>query len=238
MASCLDRKRLSMARGHRHVEIDRVRGDAVHWARLSPECSADEADVRAVVIREVGNVLRFHALIARRRHLERAGKIGPELKAVHSAGVIALGHFLMNDSAARRHPLDVGRGYGAVVGHAVARVDSAGQDVRDGLDSAVRMRRKTGEIVFRDVVAKIVQEKKRIEVGSVAEAEGAPQMDACAVARRFGADEALYRANGHMNELPEGRVYSKKSSPAYFRRWLDLEKWFQKNCIRRSDLQV
>ena len=130
----------------------------------------------------LGNFLRFHFLVARRRHFERCRKIRPELKAVHAPGVVALGHFLVNDAAARGHPLDVAGGDGAVVAHAVAMLDGSGEDVGDRLDAAVRMPRKTREIIFRNVIAEIVQQKKRVEVGSVAEAERAAQVHARAFA--------------------------------------------------------
>lgn len=57
-----------------------------------------------------------------------------------------------------------------------------------------RMPRKTRGAIFRNVIAKIVQKEKRVEFGRVAEAECATQMHACAVARRFGFDEAFDRA--------------------------------------------
>src|ERR1700686_376989 len=105
----------------------------------------------------------------------------------------------MNDAAARRHPLNVARSDGAVVAHAVAMLDGSGEDVGDGLDAAMRMPRKSRGIIFRNVIAKIVQKQKRIEIGSVAEAECAAQMHARAIARRFGSDQAFYRANRHAN---------------------------------------
>ena len=49
----LDRQGLSLARRHGHVEINGIGGDAVHRAGLTPEFSADEANVRAIVVRDV-----------------------------------------------------------------------------------------------------------------------------------------------------------------------------------------
>src|SRR5579863_4154597 len=57
-----------------------------------------------------------------------------------------------------------------------------------------RRPRKARGAIFRNVIAKIVQNEKRVEFGRVAEAECATQMHACAVARRFGFDEAFDRA--------------------------------------------
>ena len=63
---------------------------------------------------------------------------------------------------------------------------------------------KPASIIFRNVIAKIVQKEKRIEVGSVAEAERAAQMHARAIARRFGSNQALHRTDRHKNQLPTG----------------------------------
>src|SRR5205807_4604572 len=48
--------------------------------------------------------------LPRRRHLQRRGQVRPQLKPVHAPGGIALGHLLVDDPAARGHPLDVARG--------------------------------------------------------------------------------------------------------------------------------
>ena len=63
-----------------------------------------------------------------------------------------------------------------LVPHAVAVIHGAGEDVGNGLDSAVRVPGKPCQIVFRNIIAKIIEEQKGIEIGSVAEAEGTAQM--------------------------------------------------------------
>ena len=150
----------------------------------------------------------FHFLVPRRSHFKRARKVGPELKAVHASGVVAARHFLMNDAAARRHPLHVTRADGAAVAHAVAMLDRSGEDVRDRLDAAMRVPRKSGEVIFRNVVAKIIEQKERIEIGSVAEAKSAAQVHPRTIASRLGPDESFYGTNGHKGELPTPGVYS------------------------------
>ena len=65
--SGLDRERLAFARRDRHIEIDRIGSDAVDRARLSPEISADDANVGAIVVGHFGDVARLHFLVARRR---------------------------------------------------------------------------------------------------------------------------------------------------------------------------
>ena len=67
---------------------------------------------------------------------------------------------------------------GAVIAHAVAVVDRSGKNVGDGLDAAVRMPWEACEIILGNVVAKVVEQQERIEVGGVAEAERAAQVNA------------------------------------------------------------
>ena len=188
---------LRLAGRHRDVEVDRVGGDAVDRAGLAPEIAADDADVRAVVVGDLRDVGGLHFLVARRGHLERRREIGPQLEAVHAAGRVALGHFLVDDAAAGGHPLDVAGGDGAVVAHAVAVLDGAGEHVGDGLDAAMRMPGEAGEVVLGDVVAEVVEQEERIEVGGVAEAEGAAEMDAGAFEGGLGFDKPLDGSNGH-----------------------------------------
>ena len=138
-----------------------------------------------------GNVGRFHFLITRRGHLERRRQVRPQLESVHAARRVALGHLLMDDAAARRHPLHVAGGDGALVSHAVAVLHGSGKDVGDGLNPAMRMPRKAGKIILRNVVAEVVQKQERVEIRRVAEAEGAAQMHARAFQRGLGADNSF-----------------------------------------------
>ena len=77
---------------------------------------------------------------------------------MHAALGIALRHFLMDDSAARRHPLDVAGGNGAAIAHAIAVFHGSGQYICYGLDPTVRMPGEAGEIVGGNVVAEIVEQ--------------------------------------------------------------------------------
>ncbi len=116
---------------------------------------------------------------------------------MHPPGIVALGHLLMNDAAARRHPLDVAGPDRAMIAHAVAMLHRSRQNIGDGLDPAMRMPGKAREIILRHVVAEIIQQQKRIEVGSIAETKGAPQMHPGAFQRWFGFDQPLNRSNRH-----------------------------------------
>ena len=141
--------------------------------------------LRAVIIGDRRNIARLHVLIARRRHLERARQVGPQLKAVHPPGAIALRHLLVDDAAARRHPLDIAGAERAAIAEAVAVIDRARQHVGDGLDAAVRMPGESSLELLRSIVAEVVEQQERIEVARVAEAEGAAEMDAGALDGRL-----------------------------------------------------
>ena len=95
---------------------------------------------------------------------------------MHAALRVALGHLLVQDAAAGRHPLHVAGGHFALVAQAVAVLDRAGQHVGDGLDPAVRMPGKSRQVIFRIVVAEIIQQQERIEILGLAETEGALQL--------------------------------------------------------------
>ena len=116
---------------------------------------------------------------------------------MHAAGGIALRHFLVNDAASGRHPLNVAGGDGSVVAHAVAMLDGSRENIGDGLDAAVGMPGEAGQVIVGDIVAKIVEEQKRIEIGRVAKTERTPEMDAGAFERGFGFDDFLDGSNGH-----------------------------------------
>ena len=71
-------------------------------------------------------------------------------------------------------------------------LDGAGEHVGDCLDPAMWMPRKSGEVVFWIVVAKVIQQQKRIELLRFAETEGALQLDASALDGGLCLDNLLY----------------------------------------------
>jgi hypothetical protein len=105
---------------------------------------------------------------------------------VHPALRIALRHLLVQNPAARRHPLHVARAHLALVAQAVAVLHRARQHIRNRLDSAMRMPRKSLQIIGRILIAKIVQQQERIELLGLPETEGALQLHTRALQRRFG----------------------------------------------------
>jgi len=97
--------------------------------------------------------------------------------------------------------LDVAGRDGAVIPQAVAVLHGPGQDVGDRLDPAMRVPGEAGQVILGNVIAEVVQEAKRIEVGRIAEAKRPPEVHARAFERRLGLDETLNRSNGHADLL-------------------------------------
>src|SRR5580704_15284611 len=198
VAGRLDWQSLPPALSDGHIEVDRIGGDPVHGPGFPPKVSADDANLSGVVVSDDRNIECLNLLVAGLRHFKQGGEVRPQLKPVHSTCMITLRHLLMDNPASRRHPLNVACGDGAMVAHAIAVFDRPCENVRDGLDAAVWMPREACEIIVRNVIAEVVQEKKWIEVGRIAKAERAPQVYASAFQRRFGFNEPFDRSNGHV----------------------------------------
>ncbi len=183
MARGFDRERLPAAGRDGDIEVDGIGGDAVHRTLLAPEASTHDAHLGAVVVLHFRNVGRLHLLVARRSHFERGGQVGPQLEAVHAPGMIAFGHLLVDDAASGRHPLHVARGDDAAVPQAITVFDRPGEHVGDGFDAAMRVPGEAGQVVGRDVVTEVVEQKKGIEVGSASETKCTAQVHARAFKR-------------------------------------------------------
>src|SRR5580698_8177654 len=116
---------------------------------------------------------------------------------MHAALRVALRHLLMQDTAARGHPLHVAGAEIAAIAQAVAVFDIAGEHISDRLNATMRMPRKAGAIVVRPVVAEIVEQQEWIGFRRFAEAKSAAQLDARALHRGLRSNDLLYRSNGH-----------------------------------------
>src|SRR2546426_12212545 len=85
----------------------------------------------------------------------------------------------------RSHPLHITSTDHAAVADAVTMLHRSGQHVCDGLDSAVRMPRKAGQIVLWNIIAEIVQQEEWIELFCVSETEGTAEMHTRTFKSRF-----------------------------------------------------
>ena len=103
----------------------------------------------------------------------------------------------MDNSATRRHPLNVAGADGPVISHAVAVLDSSGEDIGDGFDPAMRVPGETGQVVLRNVIAEVVKKEERVELAGVAETERTAQMHARAFDGWLGLDQSFHWTKGH-----------------------------------------
>src|SRR5689334_726732 len=104
---------------------------------------------------------------------------------MHPPRRIALGHLLMNDSAAGGHPLHIAGTDDSIVAHAVAMLHGSRQHIGDGLDAAMRVPRKSCQIVLWDIVAEIIKQEEGVKVLGIAKTECPTQMHTGTFERRF-----------------------------------------------------
>ena len=78
------------------------------------------------------------------------------------------------------------------------------------------MPREAGEIILRPIAAEIVHHEERVEIGRVAEAEGAAQLDARPLHGRNGLADALDGTNGHLALLIELKIEFRLLPPFSF----------------------
>src|SRR5262249_19628460 len=145
---------------------------------LAPELAADHPHLRAIVVGDLWNIGGQHILVARRTHLQRRRQVRPQLKSMHAAVRGAFRHLLVQDAASCCHPLHITAAKAAAIAKAVAMLNTSRQYVCNRLDPAVRVPWKAGEIVVGPLVAEIVEQQERIELGGVAESERALEPDA------------------------------------------------------------
>src|SRR6266566_2199222 len=103
--------------------------------------------------------------------------IRPQLEAVHSSVIVTLRHFLMKNAAAGGHPLNVAGTKRTLIPKTVAMLHRSGKYVGNRFDSAMRMPREPRRVIRWIVIAKIVEQQKRIGLFGIAETERATQMN-------------------------------------------------------------
>jgi hypothetical protein len=80
------------------------------------------------------------------------------------------------------------------------------QNIRDGLNAAMGMPGKAVEVILRNVIAEVVEEQKWIEIGGVAEAEGAAEVHACPFECGLGFTKVLDGTDRHATSPPGDEV--------------------------------
>src|SRR5580658_6797192 len=141
--------------------------------------------MRAVIISDLGNVGRPYFLVTRRRHLQRGGKIRPQLKSMRAPYRVSLGHLLVNDSTSGSHPLNVAGIYRSAISNAVGMIYTAGEHIADGFDTAMWMPGESGLVIFGNVAPKVVEQQKRVELLGGSETESAVEMHSRTFERRL-----------------------------------------------------
>src|SRR3954464_13627318 len=116
---------------------------------------------------------------------------------MHTAALITFGHLLVENAATCGHPLHISGAHGALVAETVAVLHAAAHHVGDGLDAAVRMPGESGEIIFGVLVAKIVEQEKRVKILGAPKPERAAQSDAGAFECELGLRDRFNGTNGH-----------------------------------------
>src|SRR5215471_3712049 len=116
---------------------------------------------------------------------------------MHTSRQVPLRHFLVDDPAARGHPLHVTGGNRSSIPHTVAMLDGPREHIGYGLNPAVGVPRESCQIVLGNVIAKVVEQQERVEIRCVAEAKGAAQMHSGAFESGFGSAEPLDRSYRH-----------------------------------------
>src|SRR5262249_38610926 len=195
MAPGTDRQRLASARWHEDVEISPVGGNPLNRTAPTPETSAHDPDAGPVVIDDFRNFGGLDVLVARRRHLQGCRQVRPELEAMHFPLAVSLRHFLVENPPPGRHPLHVAGSELTPISQTVAVIDASRQHIGDRLDPAVGMPGKSSAIVFRTIVAEVVEQKEWIELAGIPEAEGATQFHARTLDCRFGLNDSFDGSN-------------------------------------------
>src|SRR5437773_2105381 len=167
------------AGGEVHVDELRRDGQAFHRPPQASLGGLARYDARSRSIVQIGfrQLLRLEVAILWPTHLLSRGQIEPQLEPADSLGP-DLRHLLVENAAARGHPLNVTRADAAPVTKGVLVLDLPFPDKGDRLDAAVRMIGKARLIVGGIGRLEMVEEQERVEVVQSSSPDAAAKMDA------------------------------------------------------------
>src|SRR5205809_3806451 len=158
------------------VDVFRVDSDILDGPAVPADIPSHDPHPNAASGLDLGDARGLDLLVPRIRHLLRLGHVHPELEAPQPVAV-HFRHLLVDDPAARGHPLDVPAADDPFVPDAVLMLDATVQHVGHRLDAAVRMPRETRD-VFRGVLGtEVVEEKERIQPRDFRGAERPTEVD-------------------------------------------------------------
>src|SRR5262249_29741938 len=150
----------SLAGRQADVEILRPRDDVANRPGRAAHRARDYLDLGTAAVLHGRDLAAGDLAVARLHHLVFGRQIRPELLAKLGSLFIALGHFLVNDAAARAHPLHVPRTDDATIAEAVAVLDLTAKDVGDGLHASMRVPGEALAVLVGVIRAEVVEQQK------------------------------------------------------------------------------
>ena len=139
-------------------------------------------------------------LIARGGHLVSGGQVHPDLKTPHET-VLLHRHLGMHDTAPRRHPLNAPRPELAAVAFVVFMPHRAREHIGHGLEPAVWVIGKAGDVVGALRGLELVEKKERIEIVELRGPDSAANAHARTLERFLRADDLSNIAIFHRSLL-------------------------------------
>ena len=139
---CWHSLRNTRMRRQRDIEINRLGRAVRHGPRFVG--NRPNIDVAVTLFRRYIGCRKL--LVRRRRQFVAFRQVDPQLRAPHQA-ILLLRHFRVNDAATGRHPLHAARPNNALVAGVVAVTHLPGKHISHGLETAVRVRRKTSDVI-------------------------------------------------------------------------------------------
>ncbi len=100
-------KVLRLPGGTEMSRLDGFGGNAIHRSALAPEVAADDPHRGAVIVDDDGDVAGLDVLVARASSSSARKADWPRAGSRAYDGEIAFRHFLVQDTAAGRHPLQI-----------------------------------------------------------------------------------------------------------------------------------
>jgi hypothetical protein len=103
----------------------------------------------------------------------------------------------MDDAARGRHPLDIAGTQVPAIAHVVLVAHMPVEHVGHRLESAMRVRRKSREVIVGIVRIKLIEHEERIDVQAALAAEAAAQLHARTVRSGHRLDDVYQGASAH-----------------------------------------
>ena len=92
---------------HGNIKILWIDGDILHRSPEFADLTAEDSYPDPISQDQFWNLTAGDIAISRVAHLLAGRQVAPELESVHASVPVAFWHFLMNDTAACSHPLDI-----------------------------------------------------------------------------------------------------------------------------------